>query len=163
MLKHFTVWITTNWKILKMMWIPDHLTSPLRKLWVKKQLLQPDIGRHTGSKLGKEYDKAVYCHRAYLTYMQRCCLVTQLCPTLCNPMNSSMPVFPVLHHLPELVLTHAHQICIPSNHLVICCPLSSCFQPFQASGSFPMSWPFPSRGQSIGTSASASVLPMNIQ
>ena len=70
MLKHFTVWITTNWKILKMMWIPDHLTSPLRKLWVKKQLLQPDIGRHTGSKLGKEYDKAVYCHPAYLTYMR---------------------------------------------------------------------------------------------
>ena len=42
-------------------------------------------------------------------------------------------------------------------------PFSSCLQSFPASGSFPMSWFFPSGGQSIGTSASASVLPMNIQ
>ena len=34
---------------------------------VKKQQLQPDMEQQTGSKLGKEYDKAVYCHSAYLT------------------------------------------------------------------------------------------------
>ena len=38
---------------------------------VKKQPLQLDIEQRTGSKLGKEYVKAVYCHSAYLTYMQR--------------------------------------------------------------------------------------------
>ena len=37
---------------------------------VKKQLLEPDMEQQTGSKLGKEYVKAVYCHPAYLTYMQ---------------------------------------------------------------------------------------------
>ena len=37
---------------------------------VKKQQLEPDIEQLTGSKLGKEYDKAVYCHLAFLTYMQ---------------------------------------------------------------------------------------------
>ena len=37
---------------------------------VKKQLLEPDMEQRTGSKLGKEYIKAVYCHPAYLTYMQ---------------------------------------------------------------------------------------------
>ena len=37
---------------------------------VKKQQLELDMEQHTGSKLGKEYDKAVYCHPAYLTYMQ---------------------------------------------------------------------------------------------
>ena len=37
---------------------------------VKKQELEPDMGQWTGSKLGKEYDKAVYCHAAYLGYMQ---------------------------------------------------------------------------------------------
>ena len=37
---------------------------------VKKQQLEPDMKQRTGSKLGKEYVKAVYCHRAYLTYMQ---------------------------------------------------------------------------------------------
>ena len=37
---------------------------------VKKQQLEPDMGQLTGSKLGKKYDKAVYHHPAYLTYMQ---------------------------------------------------------------------------------------------
>ena len=37
---------------------------------VKKQELEQDMGQQTGSKLGKEYFKAVYCHTAYLTYMQ---------------------------------------------------------------------------------------------
>ena len=37
---------------------------------VKKQHLEPDMEEQTGSKLGKEYVKAVYCHPAYLTYMQ---------------------------------------------------------------------------------------------
>ena len=37
---------------------------------VKKQELEPDIEQLTHSKLGKEYNKAVYCHPAYLTYMQ---------------------------------------------------------------------------------------------
>ena len=34
--------------------------------------------------------------------------VTQSCPTLCNPMDCSMPGFPVLHHLPKLAQTHVH-------------------------------------------------------
>ena len=37
---------------------------------VRKQQLEPDMEQQTGSKLGKEYVKAVYCHPAYLTYMQ---------------------------------------------------------------------------------------------
>ena len=37
---------------------------------VKKQQLEPDMEQRTGSKLGKKYIKAVYCHPAYLTYMQ---------------------------------------------------------------------------------------------
>ena len=38
---------------------------------VRKQQLELDIEKQIGSKLGKEYIKAVYCHPAYLTYMQR--------------------------------------------------------------------------------------------
>ena len=52
---------------------------------------------------------------------------------------------------------------MPSNHLILCRPFSSCLQSFPASGSFPMSQFFTSGGQSIGVSALASVLPMNIQ
>ena len=37
---------------------------------VKKQQLEPDMEQQTSSKLGKEYDKAVYCHPVYSTYMQ---------------------------------------------------------------------------------------------
>ena len=36
--------------------------------------------------------------------------VTQSCPTLCNPMNHSMPGLPVHHHLPEFIQTHVHQV-----------------------------------------------------
>ena len=59
------------WKILQEMGIPDHLTCLLRNLMqVRKQQLELDMEQQTGSKSGKEYIKAVYCHPAYLTYMQ---------------------------------------------------------------------------------------------
>ena len=52
---------------------------------------------------------------------------------------------------------------MPSNHLILCCPLSSSPQSFPTSGSFPVSRLLASRAQGIGASASASVLPMAIQ
>ena len=59
------------WKILKEMGIPDHLTCLLKIcMQVKKQQLELDLEQQTGSKSGKEYVKAAYCHPAYLTYMQ---------------------------------------------------------------------------------------------
>ena len=58
------------WKILKEMEILDHLTCLLRNMQVKKQQLELDMEQQTGSKSGREYVKAVYCHPAYLTYMQ---------------------------------------------------------------------------------------------
>ena len=59
------------WKILKEMRIPDHLIYLLRSLYTgQDQQLKPDMQQQTGSKLAKEYVKAVYCHPAYLTYMQ---------------------------------------------------------------------------------------------
>ena len=42
----------------------------VRSLYVKTQQLEPDMEQGTGSKLGKEYIRAVYCHPAYFTYMQ---------------------------------------------------------------------------------------------
>ena len=53
------------------MGIPDYLIGLLRNLYAgQKQQLELDMEQQTGSKLGKEYVKAVYCHPAYLTYMQ---------------------------------------------------------------------------------------------
>ena len=58
------------WKILKKMGIPDHLTCLLRNLYVSQEETELDIKQWTGSKLGKEYVKAVYCHSAYLICMK---------------------------------------------------------------------------------------------
>ena len=58
------------WKILKEMRIPDHLTCPLKNLYAGQEATELDMEQKTGSKLGKEYIKAVNCHPAYLTYMQ---------------------------------------------------------------------------------------------
>ena len=68
--KSLTVWITTNWKILQEMGIPEHLTCLFRNLYAGQEVTELDMKPQTGSKLGKEYIKAVYCHPAYLTYMQ---------------------------------------------------------------------------------------------
>ena len=57
------------WKILKDMGIPDHFTCLLRNLYAGKEETELDIEQQTGSKSGKEYVKAVYCHPAYSTYM----------------------------------------------------------------------------------------------
>ena len=57
------------WKTLKEMGIPDHLTCPLRNLYAGQETAL-DMEQQTGSKLGKEYVNAVYCHPAYSTYIQ---------------------------------------------------------------------------------------------
>ena len=83
------------------------------------------------------------------------------CVWLCNPMNCSTPGFPVHYQLPELAQTHVRWVsdAIQPSHSVVPFRLRS----FPASGSFPMSRFFASGGQSIGVSASTSVLPVNIQ
>ena len=71
---------------------------------------------------------------------------------------------PFLHQLPEIAQTHiqSSRWCHPTISPSVV-PFSSCLQSFPTSGSFPMSQFFTSGGQSIWVSASASVLPMNIQ
>ena len=59
------------WKILKEMGISDHLTCLLRNLYAGQEAtVRTHMERRTGSKLGEEYIKAVYCHPAYVTCMQ---------------------------------------------------------------------------------------------
>ena len=70
-LKPLTVWIITNWKILKEMEIPDHFTCLLRNLYAGQgATVRTGHGTMDWFKLGKEYVKAVYCRPAYLIYMQ---------------------------------------------------------------------------------------------
>ena len=81
-------------------------------------------------------------------------------PTLCNPMDCSMPGFPVHHQLPELAQTHVHQVGDAYNHRILChllLLLPSIFpsiRVFSSESVLHIRWP------DIGASASASVLLM---
>ena len=76
--------------------------------------------------------------------------VAQSCPTLCDPMNRSMPGLPVHHQLLEFTQTHpSSQWCHPAISSSVV-PYSSCPQSLPASGSFPTSQLFSWGGQSIG-------------
>ena len=102
------------------------------------------------------------CFRSHCIRLAQFSSFAQSCPTLSDPMNRSMPGLPVHHQLPEFTQSHVHRVgdAIQPSH-----PLSSPSPPAPnpASGSFPMSQVFTWGGQSIGVSASASVLPMNTQ
>ena len=72
MLKPLTVWITKNYGKFLDGW-EDQTTLPISWetcIQVKKQQLEQEVEKYTGSKLGKEYVKAVYCYPAYLTYLE---------------------------------------------------------------------------------------------
>ena len=89
--------------------------------------------------------------------------VTQSCPTLCDPVDCSMPGFSVHPQLPELAQTHVHWVgdTIQPSHL--CHPLLLLSSIFPTIRVFSNESVFASGGQSIGAPALASVLSMNIQ
>ena len=91
------------------------------------------------------------------------CSVSKSCLTLRDHMDCSMLGFPVLHYLPEFAQTHVLWVCdaIQPSHLLS--PPSPALNHSQHPGSFPVSRFFKSDGQNTGASASATVLPMNIQ
>ena len=89
--------------------------------------------------------------------------VAQSCPTLCNPMNCSTSGLPVHHQLLESTQTHVHRVSMPSNHLTLCCPLLLLPSIFPSIRFFSNESALRIRFQSIGVSASTSVLPINTQ
>ena len=101
---------------------------------------------------------------AYILESAQLSSVTQSCLILCDPMHCCTPGLPVHHQLPEFTQTHVHWVsdAIQLSHL-LSWPSPPALSLSRASGSFPVSWLFTSGGQSIGVSASASVLPMNTQ
>ena len=94
--------------------------------------------------------------------MSCCYSVTKSCPTLCDAMDCSTPGSSVLHYRLRFAQIHVHWV---GCYLSIFSSAShfSCPQSFPASGSFPIFQLFTSGSQSIGVSASASVLPADIQ
>ena len=101
----------------------------------------------------------IWCVTLFLT-----CSVAQSCPTLCDPMNRSTPGLPGPSPTPGVYLNSclSSRWCHPAISSSVI-SFSSCPQSLPASGSSPMSQLFVWGGQSMGVSASASVLPMNTQ
>ena len=80
-------------KLWKILWEMGYqTTSPasfITCLNIKKQQFEPDMEQQTGSKLGKEYIKAVYCHPAYLIYMQ--CISCKMLDWIKHELESRLP------------------------------------------------------------------------
>ena len=89
------------------------------------------------------------------------CSVTKSCLTICYSMHCSTPGIPVFQYLPEFAQTHVHWVSdtIQPSHPLL--PPSLPALNLSLPQSFPLSWLFNSGGQSIGTSATASIIPMN--
>ena len=105
----------------------------------------------------------VQCLFLFLLHSVQFSSVIQSCPTLCDPMNHSIPVLPVQHQLPEF--THSRpssRWCHPAISSSVV-PFPSCPQSLPASESFPMSQLLAWGGQSTGVSSLASFLPKNTQ
>ena len=92
-----------------------------------------------------------------------CCSVAKSCLTPCNPMDCSTPGFPVLHYLLHFAQTHVHWAVTSSNHLILCHHLLLLPSILPIIRIFSSESALQSGGQGIGSSASASVLPVNIQ
>ena len=161
--KPLTVWIT-NWKILEERGIPDHLTCLLRNLYAGQEAtVRSGCGKTDWFQIGKAVHQGcvlspcLFKLHAEFSWVQSLSRVqlfvtswTAMCQASLSNSNS--------HNLLKLMSIES---VMPSYYLILCHPLF--LQSFPASGSFPMNQFFTSGGQSIGASASASVLPMNIQ
>ena len=127
---------------------------------MSKNLVRRSVGRVSETWFLK---RVWYVQKCQKLLCGRLSLVTKSCPTLCNSMNSRMPGFMILHNLQEFAQTPVHWV---SDDIQLSYPLSSpslAFNLSQNQGPFPVNRLFESGGQSMRTSASASVLPVNIQ
>ena len=145
------------------MGIPDHLTCLLRNLQASQEAtVRTGHGTTDWFQIGKGVHKGCILSPCLFNLYAEFSSV-QSRPTLCDPMDCNMPGLPAHHQLPEFTQTHPlSQWCHPTISSSVV-PFSSCPLSFPASGSFQMTQFFTSGAQSIGVSASASVLPMNIQ
>ena len=128
----FHIIYTNSWgkrKLSMFLWIKALLENVL---WNKKNAI--------GVQKNTDWDKAVglfitHMLISYVPCIFKCLIyisyinkyqfssVTQLCPTLCNPINHSTPGLPVHHQLPELPKLMSVELVMPSSHLILCRPL----------------------------------------
>ena len=121
-------------------------TTPAAQRWLEPSIKKGNVREPPSTDLNKTFSS-----------------VTQSCPTLCDPMDCNTLGLPVYHQLPEFTQTHVHWVgdaIQPSHPLLPLLLLPSIFPSIRV---FSNESALLIGGQSIGASASASVLPMNIQ
>ena len=156
---------SVGWEyIFSALWLTDFFLPYHRK----NVLIVPFTGAQSQNllPLRKHMQKwqTVDLSRRSLRVKARYCSVARSCLTFGKPMDCSMPGFPVLQHLLSFLKLMSIESVMPSNHLILCCPLlflPSIFPNIRVF--FPNKLALCRGDQSIGASASASVLPLNIQ
>ena len=126
MLKSLTVWITTNWKILKEMGISDYLTSLLRNLYAcQETTVRTRHGTTNWFKIGKAvYIKAVNCHPAQLTYLQSSVRFSpSVVSSSATPWTAACEASLSITNSQDLLKLMSIALVMPSNHLILCRPL----------------------------------------
>ena len=103
-------WIRKLWYIYTMEYYSAIKNNTFKSVLMRWMKLEPIIQSEVSQKEKHQYSISSVQFSS----------VTQLCPTLCNPMNSSTPGLPVQHHLPEFTQTHVHRVgdAIQSSHLL---------------------------------------------
>ena len=151
-----------SWSLLQsIQWLFPRSNPNQVELWKLGYSLIPHVsGSEFGTGLLPSPDQG---HTASVKHSVQFSSVAQLCLTLCSHKDCSNPGLPVQHQLQVFTQTHVHWVsdAIEPSHPVV--PSSFCLHSFPALMSFQMSQFFLSGGQSIGVSASASLLPMNFQ
>ena len=110
--KPLTVWITTSWKILQELGIPDNLNCLLRYLYAGREItVRNGHGMTDCFQIAKGVRQGWMLLPSSFNIYAEFSSVAQSCPTLCDPMNRSMPGLPVHHHFLEFTHTHVHRVC----------------------------------------------------
>ena len=136
--------------------LPDPGIKPVTSAWQVDSLPTEPLG-----KLSFHF-RCLSTHKA--AYMHIVVVQSLICVQLfANPWTAACQASLSFTISQSLLKLMSLESVMPSNQLILCCPFSSCPHSFPGSESFPMSQLFASGGWSIGTSASASVLPMTIQ
>ena len=137
---------------LEWSWIP---TSHHTQKWIIDHNLKWIIDLNVTAKITKLL--AEHINRTF----HCCCSVTKSCLTLWNLWTATSQAFLSFTIAQSLLKLMSTELMMTSYHLILCCRLLFLPSISPSIGSFPMSWFFTSRGQRIGASNSASVLPMN--
>ena len=128
------------------------------------------VSFHSNPKEGQRKERSNYWTIALFSHASKFSSVPQLCPTLCDRIDCSIPVLPVQNALLELSITNSRsalklmsiELVMQSNHFLLCWPLLLLPSMFPSISVFSKRQFFAWGGQSIRAWASASVLPMNI-